>query len=263
MKAGRHFDNAGKPSVCALRVAARVARGLDEVAAGLSGRTGSRERVIGFLAALRRRRATLAIAGLAILLHLAASLGADVPVLALSWAAIERGRIWCVFTGSLLHLSGYHLALDVAGLLLVGWTFEPVLQRRCLSIVGLAAIASALAFLIAYPELPGYFGLSAVDHGLFAAGVVASIQQSGKNGRTLWPVACLIGLCIKCGLELSGWSMTVPSGSASLGTPVPWTHTAGVATGVLGTWLIRPVWYRTCANFLRVDRGLGNISAGA
>jgi len=172
------------------------------------------------------------IAAAALALHAVAALGVGLDGLVLSREAIGAGRLWTIFTGPLLHLSGQHLLFDVAGLLVVGYVFEPLLRRAYGVAVAVISIAVGVTFLLAYPHLPAYYGLSSLDQGLFAAGLVALWRRGDRRiAGTL-----LVMLALKWAFELSGATSLMSAVAAdptAFGMPVPLTHVAGGVAGLI------------------------------
>ncbi len=181
------------------------------------------------------RRWTIAIALVALAMHY---LPVDVSWLALSRDALAHGRWWTLVTGSLLHVSDLHVRMDVLGLLMVGGIFEPRFGRAWPWLVASINIVVGLGALALYPHLPGYCGLSALDQGLLAAGVVALMFEQR------WSAAAIIG-----GTLIAKWTFEVAGGLPLMGTmtndplqygqSVPWAHAIGGATGALAATLVK------------------------
>jgi rhomboid family GlyGly-CTERM serine protease len=89
-------------------------------------------------------------------------------------SGIARGELWRLLTGHLVHLSAWHLILNLLGLALIGALFTraySVLQWAAIAAASVAAIGAGLFIL--RPQIDWYVGLSGVLHGLMAAGAVA------------------------------------------------------------------------------------------
>jgi rhomboid family GlyGly-CTERM serine protease len=192
---------------------------------------------VGVRAALRLRRWTIAIALIALAIHF---LPFDFSWLALSREAPAHGHWWTLLTGALLHVSDLHVCMDVLGLLLVGCIFEPKFGRAWPWFVAIINVVVGLGALALYPHLPGYCGLSALDQGLLAAGVVALAFEHN------WRAAMIIG-----GTLLAKWTFEISGGLPLMGTvtddplhyglPVPWAHAIGGVTGALVAILIKSI----------------------
>ena len=87
---------------------------------------------------------------------------------------VLRGEGWRLLTGHLVHCSGRHLLLNIAGLglvlELVGREFA---GREWLLVTAASVVAIDAGFLLLRPELQWYVGLSGVLHGMLAAGALA------------------------------------------------------------------------------------------
>lgn len=178
---------------------------------------------------------TLCMAGVAIVLHLFEQAGMNVAALELRSAAVAAGSVWSIWTGPLLHNSAVHLAFDVAGLLLVGWAFEPRLRREFPAIIAAVCVGVATAFIAAYPQLEAYRGLSGLAQGLFAAGLVA-LWHAGQRPSAVLGAGLLVTkwiLELAAGASVTAWLAT---DAAAFGVPVPWTHMAGGLSGGVSAW---------------------------
>ena len=156
------------------------------------------------LRALLARRWTLLIALLAVALH---TLPIDSSWLVLSRDNLARGWMWTLFTGSLLHASALHVTMDVLGLLIVGWVFEPKWGNTWPWLVAFINAVVALGVLAIYPHINAYCGLSALDQGLLAAGVVALAWRGD------WLPASIIG-----GTLIAKWVFEIIGGLPLMGT---------------------------------------------
>jgi rhomboid family GlyGly-CTERM serine protease len=103
--------------------------------------------------------------------------------------AILAGQWWRLISGNLVHLGWSHLLLNLAGLLLVWLLFHRSLTTRNWVIVSsISALAVGGGLLLFDPRLEWYVGLSGALHGLFAAGLVASLSA---GNRAEWLLAML------------------------------------------------------------------------
>ena len=95
--------------------------------------------------------------------------------------AVLAGQWWRLLTGNLVHLGWPHLWLNLAGLLLVWLLFHSALpQRVWLTVTVVSSLAVGLGLLFFDPNLAWYVGLSGTLHGLFAAGLVASLAAGQR-----------------------------------------------------------------------------------
>jgi rhomboid family GlyGly-CTERM serine protease len=123
---------------------------------------------------------TLALAGGAIILYLI--LGPVPSGLILDRSIAPIAEPWRVFTAHLTHSDPAHLGLDVAGLLLVGWIYEPILRGRTTFILVLGAPAIIAALALLEPAITAYCGLSGVVNLFVGAGLVAAWRTRRTNG---------------------------------------------------------------------------------
>jgi len=104
-------------------------------------------------------------------------------------AAILGGQWWRLISGNLVHLGWPHLLLNLAGLILVWLLFERSLSSRSWIIVTLtSALAVGGGLLLFDPALHWYVGLSGLLHGLFAAGLVATLFAGSRAEWLLAPL---------------------------------------------------------------------------
>jgi rhomboid family GlyGly-CTERM serine protease len=101
--------------------------------------------------------------------------------LAYDYRGVLRGEYWRLLTGHFVHFSTSHLALNLAGLVLIAVLFP---RHYTVSQWLVIALASALAIDVGLvwlePQIEWYVGLSGVLHGLLAAGAVAWWRQEPK-----------------------------------------------------------------------------------
>lgn len=90
--------------------------------------------------------------------------------------ALLGGEAWRLLSAHIAHLGWGHLAMNLAGLALIWMLFGRFYTALQWSIVTLfCMIGISLALLALQPEVHWYVGLSGVLHGLFVAGVLASL----------------------------------------------------------------------------------------
>jgi rhomboid family GlyGly-CTERM serine protease len=150
-------------------------------------------------------------------------------------AAIEAGQVWRLITGNLVHLGWPHLAMNLAGLLLI-WVifFRDLVIRQWTTVVAVSACAVGVGLYLFNTQLNWYVGLSGILHGLLIAPLVMRIR---RGYRFEWLI--LLALCAKLGWEQ--WAGAVP-GSAEMagGNVVVDAHLYGAIGGLLVALLVKP-----------------------
>ncbi len=143
---------------------------------------------------------------------------------------------WRFWSAAWVHLSGAHLAANLAGTALVA----------ALGVAARLPLRAATAWALAWPlthaslllrtDIAHYGGLSGVLHA--GVGVAAFVLVTRERGRRRTVAALLLGgLGIKVLVE-APWSPHLPY-SALLGiTTVPFAHAAGAVAGVACAWLL-------------------------
>lgn len=119
---------------------------------------------------------TLALSALLVLLGLFPAV--TEPLLQFDRDQIRDGAWWRLLSGQLVHYGYYHLAMNVAALLLCGvvllrqltlWTYLLIL------LISAAAVGLGLYFFTA--DLSFYAGLSGILHGLILAGLMMGLRE--------------------------------------------------------------------------------------
>lgn len=146
--------------------------------------------------------------------------------------AIFAGEVWRLISGHLVHLGWTHLALNIAGLLLLVIGFGHRMggaNKWELVRMALLMLAVSLGLLVFNPELEWYVGLSGILHGL---GVLIAID--------LWRRGEIVGLVLLFGLLLKvGWEQFGGNGSGALlaasigGSVIVDAHLYGLVTGIV------------------------------
>ena len=174
-------------------------------------------------------RLTLLLAALALALFWLA--GPAPELLVFDRQAIASGEHWRLFTGHWVHSDGEHLLWNVAGLLMLGWLFEPLLRARLLAILLIGSVGVDLVVWYALPELERYCGLSGVLNTLLAAGLCLMWQAA----REPLIVAAAAGAVAKIVIEmLTAAALFTHSAWPS----VPPVHAVGFVAGIVGGVLI-------------------------
>lgn len=101
------------------------------------------------------------------------------PLLEFSRSAIADGELWRLLTGNLMHSNGWHLLMNVGGLLLATLLVGHLFSKR--HFIGLALSNGLAVGVLIYwlnPEINYYVGLSGYLHGLFIYGALFGLSQS-------------------------------------------------------------------------------------
>ena len=170
----------------------------------------------------------------------------DLNVLEYDRQAFERGEIWRVVTGSLVHWSGGHLLLDLGALVVAGVLFERSLGIRYPSVL-LGAFAAVSVLLILDPAIVRYRGLSGVAAGQYAAALVAEIRHHGRDigrDRVLSQLSLVATVCAallfaaKLAVEFATGDLILGTARfGDIGRPLPVAHLAGVAGALSAVFL--------------------------
>lgn len=94
---------------------------------------------------------------------------------------ISDGQYWRLLTGNFLHTNGWHLIMNIAGLLMLSQLFGQYFSARAIitfSLLNCVAVGILLYFLT--PDIAYYVGLSGFLHGLFVVGCLAEISRGIK-----------------------------------------------------------------------------------
>jgi rhomboid family GlyGly-CTERM serine protease len=135
------------------------------------------------------RELTALAAALAVLL-LVYALGAPAwQALRYERAGIAAGEWWRLASGHLVHQDREHLALNLAGLVVL-WSLyvRDARLRDWAAIALVSALGVSLGLFYREPALAWYVGLSGVLHGLWAGGGVAAWKR--------WPLESLVTLAL-------------------------------------------------------------------
>jgi rhomboid family GlyGly-CTERM serine protease len=122
---------------------------------------------------------------LLIIFVLAAQLvdGNDLFLLRYQRDDIFAWQFWRLVSGHLVHATWMHLALNLAGLVVVWLLFKDIINQRIWWLLTLGSIAGVdIGLLVFNPEIKWYVGLSGVLHGLFAGGAILQIRLNGARG---------------------------------------------------------------------------------
>ena len=187
---------------------------------------GSRGPSPGGRGRLKAWRLPIAIALLAVLASLAGTPLED--ALRYERERILEGQLHRLVSAHFLHMSGLHLALNLAGLGIAWWLVGRYAKLRAwLLIVAASMLAVGFGLLAFAPELDWYVGLSGMLHGLLLAGALLA----GRAGLPL-----LVLVIIKLGWEqFAGPALTAWPG----GPVVVDAHLYGAIGGALAALGLR------------------------
>jgi rhomboid family GlyGly-CTERM serine protease len=134
---------------------------------------------------------------------------------------------WRPFSAHLAHSDPAHLLLDVAGLLLVGWLYEPVLRGRMstLLLLGMPSIVGAVMLL--EPGVAAYCGLSGIVNLIVGAGLIAAWRAEPRDPLAIvFAVAVAAKVLLEC---LTGQAVFSDTAWASVHS----AHATGFLIGVM------------------------------
>lgn len=173
-------------------------------------------------------------------LHLLFPLPADVLIFVPG--RVANGEWWRVFTHPFVHVSWYHLALDAGAFVLL---YAQLPWRTAAVRLGVSAVCAAgslLGVMLMQPEVAGVglCGLSGTAHGLMA--LVSAMQVAQRDDR-LQAALGGISLVVLIGKSIYEAATGAPAFAflhfGCIGSPLLWSHAAGVAAG-MGMALLIP-----------------------
>lgn len=143
-------------------------------------------------------------------------------------AGIDAGEWWRLISGHFVHLGPGHLALNLAGLALIGWLtgreYGPAEWWAVAA--GAAAMISAALYLL-HPAVTWYVGLSGVLHGLLLGGLAPALGRRD-------PIAAVVALLLVGKLAWEAVAGPLPGSEQTAGGPVlVEAHRYGALGGVL------------------------------
>ncbi|MEO1573841.1 MAG: rhombosortase [Pseudomonadota bacterium] len=161
------------------------------------------------------------------------ALGGDAAREALRYERLQM-LPWRLVGAHLVHLSWSHLALNLAGLVMIGVIFSFRVTATFWWLCFALALACIDVGLFRFSaDIEWYVGLSGVLHGLFVLGAFAEWQQGQKTGIYL-----LLGVAAKLGVEQ--WAGALPMTASAAGGPVVVdAHLYGALGGLIACGLMR------------------------
>ena len=146
-------------------------------------------------------------------------------------AAVTRGELWRLATGSLAHWSFGHLAWDLAAFIALGVACVRRCPRAAAWTLACGSLAIGAAVWFWQPHLSTYRGMSGLDAALFALLAVDLLMGTTLHAVRAACAAVLLCFLAKLDFELmSGRSFFVDSAAAGF-VPVPLAHAVGAAVG--------------------------------
>jgi rhomboid family GlyGly-CTERM serine protease len=119
----------------------------------------------------------------------------DINSFELSRSGLKGGEYWRFWTGQLVHASWQHLAMNLAGLIVLQQMFGKEL-RTVVWAWGYAVIALIIGIcMLAFSRYGTFVGLSAMLHGLFAYAACLAMRRDGLlaagvllvlGGKVIW-----------------------------------------------------------------------------
>ncbi|NIY91863.1 rhombosortase [Vibrio diazotrophicus] len=148
--------------------------------------------------------------------------------------AIENGQWWRIVTGNFTHTNFAHLAMNLLGLWVIGYLFQP--KPRNVAVLTLL-ISSWIGISLLFTNMVNYVGLSGTLHGLFA---FYALKEALDGRKSSWLL--VIGVILKVASEqLFGASAsTAEMIGARVATEA---HLSGLIIGLL---LAAIMYKKTC-----------------
>ncbi len=137
-------------------------------------------------------------------------------------SAIVDGQWWRILTGNFSHTNYSHLLMNLAGLWLISYLFQPT-RKQLISALILISLVTGLALLLSSIQV--YVGLSGTLHGLFG---LFALREALNGRKSSWLL--VLGLVAKIAWEqLVGPSST--TGELINARVAIEAHLAGTLTG--------------------------------
>lgn len=152
--------------------------------------------------------------------------------------ALAAGEAWRALTANFIHLGWYHLFLNGAAFLVIGWLFADEAPTGWWAFALLiSGAASSIGMYWWTPDAIWVVGMSGALHGLFVFGAVCWIAGGFRFGWGL-----LIGVAGKLLWEQTAGAM--PFSEGLVGGPVVTDAHLWGAIGGAGSGLLHAVWRR-------------------
>lgn len=149
------------------------------------------------------------------------------PLLQFDRARVNQGEWWRLLSGQLVHYGFYHLAMNVAALLLCGYVLLRDLSLPSYaSLLLVTTLGVGLGIHTLSLDLDFYAGLSGVLHGLIVAGILLGLRET--------PVFNGVALLLIIGKLVQEQSADFDTSHALLPVPVAVdAHAYGAVAGLI------------------------------
>ncbi|MFA0036927.1 rhombosortase [Vibrio sp. 10N.261.52.A1] len=108
-------------------------------------------------------------------------------------SAIVDGQWWRILTGNFSHTNYSHLLMNLAGLWIISYLFQPT-RKQLISALVLISLVTGLALLLSSIQI--YVGLSGTLHGLFG---LFALREALSGRKSSWLL--VLGLVAKIAWE--------------------------------------------------------------
>ena len=108
-------------------------------------------------------------------------------------SAIVDGQWWQILTGNFSHTNYSHLLMNLAGLWIISYLFQPT-RKQLISALVLISLVTGLALLLSNIQI--YVGLSGTLHGLFG---LFALSEALNGRKSSWLL--VLGLVAKIAWE--------------------------------------------------------------
>lgn len=146
-------------------------------------------------------------------------------------SAIETGQWWRILTGNFTHTNFAHLAINLAGLWVIHFVFQPSSKQLLLSLL-MSSLAVGVSLFLSSMQI--YVGLSGSLHGVFA---YLALQEALQGRRSSWLL--VIGVIVKVTWEQVFGASVSTSELINARVAIE-AHLAGMLAGFIigfGEWL--------------------------
>lgn len=159
---------------------------------------------------------------------------------------ISNGELWRIFTANFTHSNWNHFLLNMAGLLVMDYIFQPLIKQRIRAALLVFCIATNLILLHSFVFLEWYVGLSGALHG-YIVGLsllswknpksCVSVVQFGPSLNLVTkfhmaiPALILLGTAIKLFVELN-WDINKATAGLIGANVVEESHLCGAISGI-------------------------------